>query len=122
MARSVSRPSMLYQPGSHGPFVINGFNASNADYLVLSFSIEDWPVVETALISGTLLWDSGDGAEFTINSPGLDPRTGQVPAQVPVQVEVPRKGAGREPVGAATAVLTVHQALRTAVTLAAVKG
>jgi hypothetical protein len=120
MARSFSRPSALYQPGTYGPFVINGFNANNTDYLVLSLSIEGWPVAEAPLISGRLLWDSGDGAEFTFNSPRLDPRTGQMPTQASVRVEVPTRGTGRQPVGAATATLTLHQPLRTAITLAAV--
>jgi hypothetical protein len=51
------------------------------------------------LISGSLLWDSSDGAKFTLNSPHLDPSNGQMPTQTSVRVEVPRKRLACEPVG-----------------------
>lgn len=117
MARTFSLASRNYAAGAYGPFDVDSFTSADTDWLLLEFSVENWPAHD-ALITGQMRWDSGDGADFAIRSPVRD-RSGNPLAVARVRVGVPQTPDGKAAVTTGTVSMRTALALRTAVTVTA---
>lgn len=123
MPRSRTIPSATYQPGTYGPFSLDGFTRGNADYIEAIFTVEGWPTASPVL-TVTGQWSNGTpfGASF---AGGVLGRGGVPPTQVSMRAFIPTEaGAGGQPskrdVVSGTVTLTAHVPLTTAVTIRAV--
>lgn len=117
MPRSRTIQSRNYAAGDYGPFPVDGFTRADTDWLVVEFTVEDWPE-HPALITGELRWDTGDGADFSIKSPVRD-RFGNALPVARVKVEVPQTADGKAAVTSGTLALRAALPLRTAITVTA---
>src|SRR3712207_6425340 len=95
MARTLSRPSQLYQPGVYGPYGIDRITNANTGALEWSATVEgDWPMDSTVQVMRvTLMWDTGAGARWTYNG-GLLNRDGTPRTLITERVYVPREADG----------------------------
>jgi len=112
--RTLSVPSSTYQPGSYGPFQINGFNANNSDKMVLTMTVDGWPAVDEDIFKLRLEWEDGNFAEF-----GVIGNQGAA-TEATFTFNYPHDVDGKRPNNRAFASMEVYQAFTTAATLEAV--
>lgn len=89
MARSLSRASQVYQPGT---YTLSVDSLTNADTSALEWSatVEGWPTeLGIKLCTVTLLWNSGGGARWDVYS-GRRNRDGTPATVIVERVMVPR--------------------------------
>jgi len=123
MPRTINIPSTEYQPGTYGPFTVNGFNSNNTDRLRITFTRENWPGTnEDDVLAASMIWNSGGGTAFTLPGGVLLDKNGVEMLVSYVQVSVPETAAtnGKKPVNSAVATMIVNQTLRTAITIEAI--
>lgn len=115
MARSLSRASRTYAPGTYGPAVIDSLTKESADMLEATLSVEDWPDV-SPLLTVVIEWDTGGGAKFTIDGTqiGID---GKPMTSVRFGVSVPRSAGEKRAVSGGSITLIAHAPVTTALTL-----
>jgi hypothetical protein len=118
MARSFSLASRQYSAGTYGPFKVDGFVATDTDWLEITFTVESWPDGVPALITGSLRWDTGDGQDFIVNSLPKN-RDGSVKPVVAVRIPVPQTATGKAAVTGGNVTLKLAQPIRTALALVA---
>lgn len=118
MPRTFSQRSRLYAPGSYGPFDVDELTKNDTKQLVATFTVEDWPNV-SPLMTVTVGWDTGHSTTSVISGNPRD-RAGNPLPQVRVVVDVPLSGTGKAEVASGTIFVTVHETLRTAVTIEAI--
>lgn len=124
MPRTFSRPSQLYAAGTYGPFAIDGFTKNNAEYVEGIFTVENWPALFDPAVTVQGEWSNGQpfGASF----PGAPvARNGTPATQVSFRAAVPRQAGTdgaptKRDVVSGTITVTLHAALRTAITFRAV--
>ena len=74
MARSISRPSQTYRPGTYGPFPLSGLTSADTSALQWSATVgADWPSDPSVrLFSVTLAWSTGHAATWEIYGGAVD--------------------------------------------------
>lgn len=117
MPKSLSVPSSSYAPGTYGPFALDSFVSANTDLLRLALTVENWPDA-SPLLTGQIRWDTGDGVDFSINSPPFD-RRGNPLSEAVITVGVPQNAAGKAAVRGAALTVIVMQTMTTAVSFSA---
>ena len=122
MARTLTRASRVYNPGTYGPFAIDSFTKGSASHIEVAMTVEGWP--DGADVA-TLVLTTSSGARMTVNVPAkpIDLATGKpatvfrcrlgFPADGVVVDGVPQPPVTRETTGASVSA-TVHRAITTA--------
>lgn len=124
MARTLTRNSQAYAPGTFGPFSIDSFTSANTDKIeVVMTNVNNWPVVAGGppLFTLTIKWNTGEGGifrEFAVLHTEKDGTTPQT--QVTYGSMVPRRATGKAVVSSGTVSIESFRAFTTGITFRAV--
>lgn len=120
MARTFSRASRNYTPGTYGPFSLDSFTNASAERLVARFTYENWPQVES-LFRISMRWSDGSGMDVVVSGSAPVREDGTSPNEAVFSVGIKRHQVNGELVKraviGATVTVEVFQTFRTAISL-----
>ena len=123
MARVISQPEQLYQPGTYGPYPVDQLSNANTEALEFTMTVgADWPADRTvSVVRVTVAWDSGGGASWLYNG-GLRAQDGTPLTLIRERAYISTEGETRakRAVGGGTITFQAFVPITTAVTLAGV--